>query len=166
MWMRGENGDASVCLPIFFFSLLLFPAGAGLYILQLMSERLAPSARGGLSLSDGFPVSICQVRLCTARRSPLLSPGYLLPLSPAGSAAAPGRCQQRRRGGGRFRGVLVGRHRGGNGCKIHFEDWQKLCFISPHGQISRPNSFCKHPFWFTGGGLISTDCSLKFYRQL
>lgn len=55
-----------------------------------MSEGLAPSARGGLSLSDGFPVSICQVRLCTARRSPLLSPGYLLPLSPAGSAAAPG----------------------------------------------------------------------------
>lgn len=80
----GRDGDASVCLPFF------FPAGAGLYILQLMSERLAPSARGGLSLSDGFPVSICQVRLCTARRSPLLSPGYLLPLSPAGSVAAPG----------------------------------------------------------------------------
>lgn len=80
-----EGGwGAPVCLPFF------FPVGAGLYILQLMSERLAPSARGGLSLSDGFPVSICQVRLCTARRSPLLSPGYLLPLSPAGSAAAPG----------------------------------------------------------------------------
>lgn len=67
-----------------------FPIWVGLYIFQLMSEGLAPSARGGLSLSDGFPVSICQVRLCTARRSPLLSPGYLLPLSPAGSAAAPG----------------------------------------------------------------------------
>ena len=81
----GVGGvQTSVCLP------LVFPVGAGLYILQLMSERLAPSARGGLSLSDGFPVSICQVRLCTARRSPLLSPGYLLPLSPAGSAAAPG----------------------------------------------------------------------------
>lgn len=79
----GRDGDASV-----FFLSLFFPVGAGLYILQLMSERLAPSARGGLSLSDGFPVSICQVRLCTARRSPLLSPGYLLPLSPAGSAAA------------------------------------------------------------------------------
>lgn len=101
----GRDGDASV-----FFLSLFFPVGAGLYILQLMSERLAPSARGGLSLSDGFPVSICQVRLCTARRSPLLSPGYLLPLSPAGSAAAPGRCQQRRRGGGRFRGVPAGRH--------------------------------------------------------
>lgn len=82
--MRWEGGGAPVCLPFF------FPVGAGLYILQLLSERLAPSARGGLSLSDGFPVSICQVRLCTARRSPLLSPGYLLPLSPAGSAAAPG----------------------------------------------------------------------------
>lgn len=82
------TGEETETLPSVFLS--SFPAGAGLYILLLMSERLAPSARGGLSLSDGFPVSICQVRLCTARRSPLLSPGYLLPLSPAGSAAAPG----------------------------------------------------------------------------
>lgn len=43
-----EGGDEegqrllSVFLPPF------FPVGAGLYILQLMSERLAPSARGGL----------------------------------------------------------------------------------------------------------------------
>lgn len=85
MWI-GEGGQRRFCLS----SSLFFPVGADLYILQLMSERLAPSTRGGLSLSDGFPVSICQVRLCTARRSPLLSPGYLLPLSPAGSAAAPG----------------------------------------------------------------------------
>lgn len=84
----GVGGEEKETLLSVFLS--FFPVGAGLYILQLMSERLAPSARGGLSLSDGFPVSICQVRLCTARRSPLLSPGYLLPLSPAGSAAAPG----------------------------------------------------------------------------
>lgn len=83
MWMGGET---ETLLSVFVF----FPVGADLYILQIMSERLAPSSRGGLLLSDGFPVSICQVRLCTARRSPLLSPGYLLPLSPAGSAAAPG----------------------------------------------------------------------------
>lgn len=83
------TGEETETLPSVFLS--SFPAGAGLYILLLlMSERLAPSARGGLSLSDSFPVSICQVRLRTARRSPLLSPGYLLPLSPAGSAAAPG----------------------------------------------------------------------------
>lgn len=83
-----------------------FPIWAGLYIFLLVSERLAPSIRGGLSLSDGFPLSICQVRLCTARRSPLLSAGYLLPLSPAGSAVAPGRCQRRRGGGDDCKGVL------------------------------------------------------------
>lgn len=38
----GGGADAPVCLPLF------FPVGAGLYILQLMSERLAPSTRGGL----------------------------------------------------------------------------------------------------------------------
>lgn len=86
--------------PFFFFS----PKWAGLYIFLLMSERLAPSIRGGLSLSDGFPVSICQVRLCTARRSPLLSPGYLLPLSPAGSAVAPGPLPTTARRRGRLQG--------------------------------------------------------------
>ncbi len=80
------------------------PIWAGLYIFLLMSERLAPSIRGGLSLSDGFPVSICQVRLCTARRSPLLSPGYLLPLSPAGSAVAPGPLPTTARRRGRLQG--------------------------------------------------------------
>lgn len=123
MWMGRET---ETLLSVF---LSFFPVRASRYILQLMSERLAPSARGGLSLSDGFPVSICQVRLCTARRSPLLSPGYLLPLSPAGSAAAPGplptTAQRRgpRPGGSRW--TMSGR----NGHKVLFEDRLELCFV-------------------------------------
>lgn len=119
--MDREGGGAETLLSVFLSSSLFFPVGAGLYILQLMSERLAPGAGGGLSLSDGFPVSICQVRLCTARRSALLSPGYLLPLSPAGSAAAPGprptAAQRRRRGrgGGAKEGTEAERHLSGPG---------------------------------------------------
>lgn len=104
--MDGEGGGRRSCLYPSLFS------SRGRPILQLMSERLAPSARGGLQLSDGFPVSICQVRLCTARRSPLPSPGYLLPLSPAGSAAAPGPLPTTAHGWGRFKGVPVGRSMG------------------------------------------------------
>lgn len=125
-------GGGGFCLSSFLF----FPVGAGLYILQLMSERLAASARGGLSLSDGFPVSICQVRLCTARRSPLLSPGYLLPLSPAGSAAAPGLLPttvQRRgpRKGGSRRTMRKDRIR-----------------ASVHGKVTVLDIFSKQPLWF------------------
>lgn len=121
---EGRDGDASFCLPVF------FPVGADLYILQIMSERLAPSARGGLSLSDGFPVSICQVRLCTARRSPLLSPGYLLPLSPAGSAAALGPLPTTVQRRGPHKGGSSGTMRGLKGRVMHVEDGQILSLIT------------------------------------
>lgn len=42
--VEGGAGGRRFCLS----SSPFFPVGAGLYILQLMSERLAPSARGGL----------------------------------------------------------------------------------------------------------------------
>lgn len=78
--------------------LRLFPLSCQYILPLLMSERLAPSARGGLSPSDGFPGRICQVRACTVRRSPLLSRVIYYLSPPPAALRLLGCCQQRRWG--------------------------------------------------------------------